>query len=371
MNAERFHAIARTLKGELSERNVVERLQHLFNALQGISQTSNASTQGNLAGSLEAFYKEVTDTTSDSFTPTWRQVLVEIGGEELFGKNLKQQVQEILANNQMTPVVAYQQIQPILTRLRAFEDSLNKVVLAFENFKIGFEELRPGEAEIALLIPRAAVENKLGGFANELKEMEFILNTLSEVATGRQDDLKIRTMSSSGLLVFLAAPPVFAAAIAKAVDLVVGAYKKILDIKKLELEIKRLEMPEEISEKTKEYANTRMAAAIETFTVEIIKQYPVTDKERKHELTNAVTISLNRIANRIDHGFNFEVRIEPLTAPPTDGDEGVTQAVQVIRAASDNMQYMKLEGPPILALPEETGSATEGDGKTKKRGGPK
>jgi hypothetical protein len=126
----------------------------------------------------------------------------------------------------------------------------------------------------------------------------------------------------------------------------------------------------EISEKTKDYANTQMDTAIEKFSVEFINEcYVGSDGGRKNELRTGVRISLNMIANRIDRGFNFEVRIEPPKAASADGE--VNKAVQAIQAASVNMQYMKLEGPPILALPEKTDSAAEKEMKEKRRPGTK
>jgi hypothetical protein len=312
MNAERLHAIARILKQELSERRTVDSLNGLVNALQQIVQQNNQSTQQNLVSARDSFYKAVTDTPSDSFTPAWRQILVEIGGDDLFGKSLKQWVEKILAENQMTPGVAQQKLAEILDRLQKFNRALDQLISAFDHFKIGSEQLAPGEGEIALLIPREAVHDKLEEFTEELDDMKFILNTFSELATGHKDDLKIRTLSSSGLMLFLAACPVFAGVVAKVIDFIVGQYKKILEIKKLQLELDRLELPEEISEKAKEHANSLMEKSIETFTIQIVQEYHTgKDGERKNELRNAVKISLNKIANKIDHGFNFEVRIEP------------------------------------------------------------
>jgi len=355
MNAERLHAIARILKQELSERRTVASLNTLVNSLQQIVQQNNQSTQQNLVSSRDSFYKAVTDTPSDAFTPAWRQILIEMGGDDLFGKNLKQWVEKILAENQMTPGVAQEQLAEILDRLQKFSAALDQLISASDYFKIGSETLAPGEGEIALLIPREAVHDKLEEFTGELDDMKFILNTFSELATGHKDDLKIRTLSSSGLMVFLAAGYGFAAIVARAIDFIVGQYKKILEIKKLQLELDRLELPEEISEKAKEHANTLMEKSIDVFTLEIVQEYHTgKDGERKNELRNAVKISLNKIANKIDHGFNFEVRIEPPKAlDKSKESEEIQQAVQAIKAASANMQYLKLEGPPILALPEK------------------
>lgn len=357
MNAERLHVVALSLQSELKENKTVQRLQSLVNACQQIGNSSNAQTQQALVSARDNFYEAVTDTLSDAFTPAWRQILKEMGGEDLFGRNLKARVQRILAENQMTPLVAQKRLEEIYNDLHAFEESLTRLLAAFEHFHIGSEELAPGEAEIALLIPRVEVDDKLNEFREELDNLEFILNTFSEVATGHQEDLKIRTVSSSALMVFLAASPGFAAMMAKVIDFIVSQYKKILEIKKLQAEIERLELPDEISEKTKEHANTRMEAEIEKFTVEIMKEYTIKDDGRKNELRTAVKISLDMIANRIDRGFNFEVRIEPpkaIAKGEPEGDGKVKKAVETIQAAAENMQYMKLEGPPILALPEKT-----------------
>jgi hypothetical protein len=360
MNVERLYAIALSLRGENDERNIVTSLQNLVNACQQIGQNpANTGMQQNFVTARDNFYSAVTDTQSDSFTPAWRQVLVELGGEELFGARLKQRVAEILDKNQPTLFVAYQELNGILTALRSFQDFLARMTDAFAHFEIGSEELTPGEAEIAVLIPRAAVHNKLADFANELEEVDFILNTFAEVATGHTDDLEIRSLSSSGLTISLAADPTFGAIVAAAITFVVTTYKKILEIKKLSLEIARLELPPEISEKTRQHANSFMEAEIERFCAEVTSKYPITnDKGRKNELTTKVRMSLNKMANRIDKGFNFEVRVEPPDEPPKDpkAGEAVKKAIRTIRDSAVHMQYMNLEGPPILSLPESRGN---------------
>jgi hypothetical protein len=360
MNAERLHAVVAALRQEMHTRTTLDHFQNLVAYLQAVSQQSNTSTQQNLANGLTNFYAAVTDTPSDAFTPAWRQILVEMGGAGLFGKPLKQRVEKIIAENQMTPAVAHQKLQPVLEELRAFMAALDSTLSGLRQFKIGTEQLAPGEAEITVLIPRQAVEDKLGQFAKELHELEFILNTFAQVSTGKKEDLKIRTLSSSGLLVYLLATPAFAACVAKSIDYVVGLYKKLLEIRKMRLEIERLEMPD-ISEQMKERANNVMSDGLEDVTVKIIDEFYVgKDGERKHELTNSVRVSLNRIANRIDKGFNIEVRIEPLTAPTTEASAQVTKAQATIQAATPNMQYLKLEGPAILALPENSEASAKG-----------
>lgn len=351
MNAERLHAISTVLRGEIDSRDVLGNLQNLVNACQQLSnQQSNTGLQQNFASFRDSFYKSVTDTPSDKFAPTWRQVLVELGGDQLFGQSLKERVERILAENQVTLVVAYQKLDSILNDLRNFHKSLTQLTDGLASFKIGKEVLEPGEAEIAVLIPRAAVHSRLDEFADELNELKFILNTFSEVSTGHADELHIRTVSSSDLSVYLKASPRFGAMVAKVVTFLVNTYKTILEIKRISQEIAKANMPDEFVEKTAEYANGHMRREIEKFAVEIVHEYPhQSDNGTKNELALKVRASLEKMANRIDDGFNFEVRIE---APKTaNQDPQIKQDVATIQAATVQMQFMRISGPRILSLP--------------------
>ena len=67
---------------------------------------------------------------------------------------------------------------------------------------------------------------------------------------------------------------------------------------------------------------------------------------------------MNKIANRLDEGFNISVRVEPITTPDPEAPKQAEQ-VESIRAAEKTLQFLKIEGPPLLSLPEEAAAAGE------------
>lgn len=355
MNAERLHAIAISLNQEISKGNVVGKLQELINALQQVVNQPHPSHHQNLANQLNGIYAVLTDTSSDAFSPAWRQILSEIGGEELFGTTMKEAIKNVFERNQITSAVALQELQQLQKKLQAFKTALDQCIAAFREFKIGDEKLAPGECEVGILIPRKAIDDQLLDFADELKELGFILNTFAEVATGKKDKLSIRTISSSDLLVYLNAVAPYAACPAVAIERTVALYKKLLEIRKLHQEIRKQGVPDDQTAGIENYANQLMGDGIDKVSLEIVEQfYKGKDKARKNELTNSVRISLNKLANRIDQGFNLEVRVEPIPKDVSGRAENATiqKAITLIQSATTNMQFLKLEGKPILRLPE-------------------
>jgi hypothetical protein len=355
MNAERLHAIAIALHQEMNSSGIAAKVEQLCAALQTVVNQPHPNHQENLANRMKAVYSTLDAAPSDTFSPALRQSLSEMGGTQLFGKSLKAIIEEIFQRNQITPAVALRELQEIRKQLESFQTALHHLISAFSQFKIGDEKLEPGQCEIGMLIPREAVDNKLGAFADELEELSFILNTFSEVATGKPDDLCINTISSSDLTVYLNAGSTFAACLAVAIERIVALYKQLLEVKKLRVDLLKQGVPEQQTAGIEDYANALMDKGIKENSVEIVERfYRTSDGGRKHELVTAVNVSMRRIAERVDRGYNIEVRVEPLTTEAQDSqpDKGTSAIIQIIQDASKNMQFIKQGGAPILRLSE-------------------
>ncbi|MDP2664952.1 MAG: hypothetical protein Q8O97_03350, partial [bacterium] len=103
--------------------------------------------------------------------------------------------------------------------------------------------LEPGTCELGILVPRKAINNDLNEFAEDIKNLNNIFSTFSELTTGNRPGFKIRSISSSDLSVFLESTPATVAAIAVAVERIVSLYKQILEVRKLHGELKNQGVP--------------------------------------------------------------------------------------------------------------------------------
>ena len=168
MNAERLNAIVVALRAEMAKSNTVNAVQELINSLQRSVNQPHPQHQQALSQCLKTVATVTANAPSDSFSPSWHEIVKEIGGEGLLGTALKTQIDSIFARNQITPAVALEELQPLLTKLQAFKNALDQGASALAHFNISDETLDPGECEIGILIPRATVENQLLEFADEL-----------------------------------------------------------------------------------------------------------------------------------------------------------------------------------------------------------
>jgi hypothetical protein len=108
-----------------------------------------------------------------------------------------------------------------------------------------------------------------------------------------------------------------------------------------------------------DHAGSIMDTGIDGLVKELLAEYKgKSDAGRKNELSIELKFALKKVANRIDRGFNIEVRMEEPTMP-AEADEEADDKVKAlaksherIQAASENLQFLKLDGDPILQLAE-------------------
>lgn len=362
MNAERLHAIASALRTDLTDSSVLNHLQQLVSALQNqVNQPGQPIYEQQVSEYYETLRTALVSAEKNTFSPTWMQVLDEIGASDVLGDSLNDRIKEIFSKNQITPSLALQELQTILTELQALDSALDQLLAAFKQLDIGAEELPPGDCEVGILVPRTFVDNRLDRFSEELNELNQIFGVFSEVATGGRPGFEIRAISSSDLSIFLDAAPAVGACVAVAMERLIALYKQLLEIRKLKGELETQGLEKENLKGIEKHANSVMDNGVEKLVQELLSEFHhVDDNGRKNELAIELKYALKKIANRVDRGFNIEVR---MTEPDeVEADEGSAEDQEAtaqnrhhtrITSAAETLQFLKLEGDPILTLPEE------------------
>ncbi len=359
MNAERLHRILLELQKEYEIKHVLAKLNDVRTHLQNqVNQPQQPSHQQNLVAELDNLREMLRNSDTNSFSPGWNQVVDEIGGANLFGNNLLERIENIFESNQITPAAALQEINEIADLSQSLKDAIDNVVDGFNKLKIGSDNLEQGECELGYSIPRVFVENKLSSLNKEISELNFILNNISEVVSGEKQEFEIKTISSSDFLLFVVVGLTVADVLSKAVERIINNYKTILEIKLLRNQLKEKGVPEKETKGIEEHANNSMKEEIKNIVNDIMKEYyKGNDTGRKNELSNGITIALNKLANRIDNGFNVEIRVAPLPEPTntedlTETEKQKHQIIDSITSRIKTMEFINTSGDKILKLEE-------------------
>lgn len=354
MNVERLHAISLCVKKEIDSLGIINQLSQLASHLQNvINQPQQPQHQQNVVITRESINIGLLNAQSNEYSPAWRQTISELGIEGLLGKNLKKKLDEIFHQNQITPQVALDRVRGLEQSMNQLSDAINQMISGFNHFGIEHEALEPGDGEVGVLIPRSFLDNRFDQLARELKEINGILSVLGEVSTGRAEHFELRSISTTDPFFVLGATIGVLSTISLAVRPIISAYKEILEVRLLHAQLAEKKISNDRLKGISDHAEEIMGDAIETIKAELLERYPGEDVGRKNELSNALGPALKKLANRIDRGFNIEVRIEPLENMEEQGEE-VQEQVRTIQAAMSEMEFIKIKGEPILNLPENS-----------------
>lgn len=358
MNTTKLHLIARDLLSELKRVGVVSLLQQSSTALQQqISQPQQPTHQQQLSTHLTNLYQKLETSPIEDYSPAWRDAMIELGVENEFGSILEKRIKDIFERNQITPQSALEELKKIHEEITGTETNLTGLVNGLEYFGVGEDELKEEECEVGVIIPRSYVNDNLKSFGSELVELEKSLLVFSELATGQREPLKIRQISSSELSVFLQYIPEIGACVAIAVERIVALYKQLLEIKKLKKELVEQKVPEEQLKGIDSHAASIVSPALDKLATDLLEKYgDHLDQSRTNEISIEVRHSLNKLANRIDRGFNIELRVSPVEAEEDESEnEDLSENKQAIRQiieSGSKINHLQQSGEPVLYLPE-------------------
>jgi hypothetical protein len=382
MNAERLHAIAQALREEVTGTSYPEHLEQLADGLQKVVEAPNQpGPQEQVSGARENLNNVLRVVPSNTYSPAWEEALNELGVAEIVGEPLLERIEEILTANEITPTTAQAEIAEIRDRVNAFVAALDQVIFAFDFFSIGSEELPPGEFEIGFLIPRDQVDHGLEELGKEFVQLKRIIGPFSELAGEGRPEVKVRSVSSSEFQVFLDSAPATAALFIAALERVLAVYKQVLDIRQKHRELsENSDLSEEAIKPLAEAASEMMGRRTREIAEELIAEANTGAEGRDNELLTEIRLQLNALAERIDRGYNVEVRAGELPES-TDEDElgedldpATRKAAETVLEAQKGIEFMNVSGKPILSLEqaeEEEGKDSEsqnadGSGKNSK-----
>jgi len=358
MNAEQLHEIATDFRNIISESQIIGLLEQLETALQNlVNQPQQANHQTKVQSARKIVMSALTLSDFNNWGANRFQIAVEIGANQLFGMALAERIDSSFQQNAATPEVIRQDIAKFLDELRSFDQALTELMQSFDKFGIGVEQLRPGEGEIGIVIPRLATAG-LYDFSKDLRRIDHEIKTLAQVVTGSPEIVKIRTISSSDFVVFLAALPDIVNFFSSIVTSLRFGYEKLQELTEILERLRSIgnSSPESIRNLEGD-VETAMEKEVANVLAEIRPMYEVAVKNGLAQEGFEVTLesTIKGISSRIDRGYSYSFRIgspaiENEDEPTVDESKQLELAENV---ASNNkrLQQAKMIEPGQQVLP--------------------
>ncbi|MCR1795884.1 hypothetical protein, partial [Leptospira sp. id769339] len=165
--------------------------------------------------------------------------------------------------------------------------------------------------------------------------------------------------ASSEYQILLNILPVTATCLIISIEKIVKIYKDILDIRKAHKELKDKGVPAENLAGVEDYANKRMEEGIAEGVRELLSSFgqDIAPGRRK-EMEISLKYSMNKLSNRIDKGFNFDIKMRLDEKKADAAEQGEPESgknseyYKTIEEKSKELEFLKLSGDNILSLPE-------------------
>jgi len=340
MRVGKLYAAIDLIADEFDEYEIEQKLTQLQSALNtSVSSPNEQNTQA-----FREKYAEIGETLksceTNNATPTQRRIFDEIGATQYIGKGLWEKISTIIAENNITPASAFQEIVTINQKLHSFHKSVKTLNDEFGNLDLEYDDLKSGEAEIGIAIPPKIVKSNLHGLKEEIHEFDRAFKVFRELMGESVESSKIRSISSSDFQLFLESTPVVAAVIAATIERIVAIYKNLLEIKKLREDLAKQKVPKEATKGIEDHEKQVVHKELEELAKSLIEVNYKGDEGRKNELNNALKIGLVFLAGRIDHGVLVEVRVAEPEKPEgaEEAEEGKKATTKEIKAYEQQKQ---------------------------------
>lgn len=332
---------------------IIGAYQSVINALQAQINTPQAQNLSTLSDALQSFKKSVANANFGDMPKTYYLVIEELKIQDAIGQDIydwphgKIQSSGVLLNEAIKP------LQDDLSRLKDVFENLRSMRDTFNHFDLKRNEIKAGEAELLIILPRSLFDGDIRGFARKLQLLDQIFSAAAEIELDSVEHIELRRLSTSDPVIVGIAAPALVLFILKVVNQILDAYKKTVEIREIQARTVALDLEKETIESLARQASAIIENKINAFIDELKRDREI-NAEREGEFRR-LALSL---ADLIDRGARVEGWAEP--AEVEEGEANTAGLADVrtaksIQAQANQIRSFQTKGEPVLRLapPEE------------------
>ena len=356
MDASRLLALANELLRQDKQYEIQPLLEGVAASIQNLSNSPQQSEMQVAVADSVASLKGTLESLAHIQTPADLKALQELHAQQYFTRYLVEAIEESVAENGMTPAVAEKFARSLVEERQEFLDYLENIANGLS--ALGFEptKLEEGEAEVGFQLPRALFNNELSGLIDELRAVQRMVRTFSEVATGSAEPIEVRQISTSDPTFWLLLGYGTAHLIGRVTTWALDRWKTVEEIRNLREQTRKSGVftKDEIEGMFDKKIKETVDQAIADETEQLIAGSGA-DPGRKNELRTAVKWALEALLGRIERGMTIEIRYLPPPAANEEVLEGNEESVSAQQEMARIVSQLVFPAPsshPVLKLPK-------------------
>lgn len=341
MDISRVHSLFEEIDSENSRLGVPNQLASLCRAYVESSQSPNAETAQGFDNALDALITTVQGAAP--LSPNKVRLMSALYADRFYGKAISHHVQFILGDGP-TPAKIAEDLNEFNRELDAFYAHVQTAISSFQELLIPLHKTEPG-TQVEVVIPTTLFEGNLKGLAKELRSIDMAFGDISEAVTGTRSPINLISTDSGSVELILVIDPVSGAAILSFVTATILLINSIIQNRSITQSLVEQNAPDDVIKALDSWEQARKDEEIDKLKDELLGNFQG-DEARKNELNNALSVSLKRLADRLDKGVRIDVSVS------TSGEESEDElaALKQIEGASVSKPEITYHEDLILQL---------------------
>lgn len=357
MNVEHLRAVLDSVVADNKKQQLTAMVQRVSDTYAQTFQNPTADSAKAFDAAKQELWSAVESGHSVRLAPSSRAILERLGAADLLGSGLLEKVDSIVMSTE-TPAAKVSHLLDLRQRAEKFTQTAIAMRDAMVAVKIEASPIPPDLAEVEVRIPANLIDGSLGGLAIEAKRLDFALRDVAECATGSRPVLRIRSLASGSLEIFVTVDPQAGAEILTLITAIITLITTILQLRQNRASYAQAGTPQELLKALQDLEEKKRDETLEQLAEGLLtKLEEKKDKHRRNEIDDSVRRSVKYLADGIDKGMEINVAVLPSSAsaeePTQDGASATSadRAKWLIMQAMQESRRIERRTEPVLALP--------------------
>lgn len=345
MELSRFHAAIEQIAEDYKENGIEADLNALVANLASLAANpGNAQVSQAFKDQLNSFRTKL---GKSSLNDADGELLDTLKNQDLFGKvgnGLFNRIKEVLDENQLTPNLASAGIEKLRAETAKKLSVVTAIDNAFTDLDVEIWRLDEGLTEMLISIPIEEETKTLEDLAKEAKDWHRICDVISETFDTDRNRVTIRTVASGSILLYLAAVPPFIFGVAKCLKGVNQILAEVIKMKGLYKQLVDSKLPDSLLKDYEKHHAGKAKIDLEQLASTLVDEYyKGGDVGRKNELKNSLSISLQRLSQKLAVGATVNLRLAVPKKPKIQEGEDATEEQKATLHKIEVLEKVQIE----------------------------